>query len=159
MTRTIKPPLPSLVLEQAKRLRSSMTDAERRLWQYLRAGRLGGFKFRRQHPVPPYIVDFCCVERRLVIELDGSQHNEVVDAERSRNLQSQGWRVVRYWNNEVLLQTEAVVMAILSIVDDLTLTPTPAPRPGPCGQRKGAESGCEPMVRKQPVPAPEGEGL
>ena len=107
-----KPRLPTHTLDHAKQLRRRMTDAERRLWQYLRAGRLEGLKFRRQHPVPPYIVDFCCVEARLVVELDGSQHSPAADAARTRYLQSQGWRVVRFWDNDVLREVEAVVTAI-----------------------------------------------
>ena len=78
-----KPRLPTQTLDHAKRLRKGMTDAERRLWQYLRAGRLEGMKFRRQHPLPPYIVDFCCVEAGLVVELDGSQHSPAADAART----------------------------------------------------------------------------
>ena len=127
MPRTTKPPLPNTTLENARNLRSAMTDAERKLWYHLRAGRLGGFKFRRQHPVPPYVVDFCCVELALVIELDGSQHGGPADAECTRYLQAQGWRVVRYWNDEVLLQMEAVAVAILNIASGRTLTPTPLP--------------------------------
>jgi very-short-patch-repair endonuclease len=127
MIRTIKPPLPSTTLDAAKSLRRAMTDAERRLWQYLRAGRLAGFKFRRQHPVPPYVVDFCCIEAALAVELDGSQHNALVDAERTRYLQAQGWRVVRYWNNEVLLQIDAVLEEIERSARSRTLSPTPLP--------------------------------
>ncbi len=106
------PPLPTRTRDNAKRLRREMTDAERRLWKHLRAGRLEGFKFRRQHPVPPYVLDFCCVEVGLAIELDGSQHSEARDASRSRYLESQGWRIVRFWDNDVLNKTDAVVEAI-----------------------------------------------
>ncbi len=104
-----------------------MTDAERKLWYHLRAGRLGGWKFRRQHPVPPYVVDFCCLEKNLVVELDGSQHTPESDAARTRYLESQGWRVLRFGSGEALKQTEAVVEAIWNIVGDRTLTPTPLP--------------------------------
>ena len=79
----------------ARMLRRQQTDAERKLWTYLRAGRLCGMKFRRQHPIGPYCVDFCCVEKKLVIELDGGQHNEVVDRERTRFLKSEGYSVLR----------------------------------------------------------------
>lgn len=127
MVRMIKPPLPSATLDTARSLRRAMTDAEQRLWQYLRAGRLAGFKFRRQHPVPPYVMDFCCVEAGVVVELDGSQHNAQVDAGRTRYLQAQGWRVVRYWNNEVLLQTGEVLEEIERITRSRTLSPTPLP--------------------------------
>ncbi len=84
-------------------------------------------KFRRQHPVPPYIADFCCVSARLIVELDGPQHSEEVDAARTRYLKSQGWRILRFWDNDVLLQTEAVLDAIWNAIGDRTLSPTPLP--------------------------------
>ena len=121
------PPLPTRTRDNAKRLRREMTDAERRLWKHLRAGRLEGFKFRRQHPVPPYVLDFCCVEVGLAIELDGSQHSEARDASRSRYLESQGWRIVRFWDNDVLNKADAVVEAIWNILSRPTLSPTPLP--------------------------------
>ena len=123
----IKPPLPTITLENSRRLRNGMTDAERKLWQHLRGSQLDGLKFRRQHPIPPYIADFCCIERKLIVELDGSQHNEHKDAARTRFLESQGWKVVRFWDNEALLQTEAVVEAIWNALGNRTLTPTPLP--------------------------------
>jgi len=104
-----KPPLPRITLQRARDLRRSMTDAERALWYHLRDNRMSGIKFRRQHPIPPYIVDFCCIEQHLVIELDGSQHTTTVDARRTQSLQAQGWRVVRYWNHDVLTRTDAVL--------------------------------------------------
>ena len=123
----IKPPLPTLKRQQARNLRQASTDAEKELWFHLRAGRLRGLKFRRQHPVPPYIVDFYCEAGKLVVELDGSQHNEETDRERTRFLDSQGLKVLRYWDHEVLLQMEAVLEAIVDIADSQTLTPTPLP--------------------------------
>ena len=123
----IKPPLPTTTLEYSRRLRREMTDAERKLWQHLRGRQLDGLKFRRQHPVPPYIADFCCVERKLIVELDGSQHNEHKDAARTRFLESLSWKVIRFWDNEALLQTEAVVEAIWNALGNRTLTPTPLP--------------------------------
>jgi len=122
-----KPPLPTRSLGLARSLRRTETDAERKLWQCLRAGQLNGLKFRRQHPVPPYVVDFYCGALRLVVELDGSQHNSDVDAARTRYLESQGLTVLRFWDNEVLLQTEAVVEAIFNFAGNRTLTPTPLP--------------------------------
>ncbi len=122
------PPLPTRTRDNAKRLRSAMTDAERRLWEYLRAGRLEGFKFRRQHPVPPYVLDFCCKECGLAVELDGSLHAEDADALRSRYLESQGWRIVRFWNNDVLNNTDAVIEAIWNLLSRPTLSPTPLPK-------------------------------
>ena len=101
--------------------------AEQRLWLHLRAGRLGGLKFRRQHPIPPYIADFYCEAARLIIELDGSQHGEDRDEMRTRYLESLGLLVLRYWDNEVLQKTAVVLEAIWSAAQDRTLTPTPLP--------------------------------
>ena len=122
-----KPPLPTRTLQHARRLRRDATDAERALWRHLRGGRFVGAKFRRQHPIPPYIADFCCVASRLVVELDGGQHNDAVDAVRTRDLQARGWRVIRFWDNDVLLNTEAVLDAIWNAVETPALTPTPLP--------------------------------
>lgn len=122
---TIKPPLPTATLRNARKLRGDMTDAERKLWQYFRAARFDGVKFRRQHPVPPYIADFCCVSARLIIELDGAQHCEKVDAARTRYLESQGWYILRFWDNDVLVETEAVLDAIWNAISNRTLSPTP----------------------------------
>ncbi|MGH8127727.1 MAG: endonuclease domain-containing protein [Gammaproteobacteria bacterium] len=93
-------PLPSITKANARRLRKETTDAERRLWYCLRAGRLGGFKFRRQHPHPPYVLDFYCEAAKLVVELDGSQHNETVDAVRTNRLERAGMKVLRFWDND-----------------------------------------------------------
>jgi very-short-patch-repair endonuclease len=88
-----------------------MTDAEHRLWYYLRGRRLAGWKFRRQVPLGNYVVDFLCEEARLIVEVDGGQHSEMqaADAERTRWLEARGYRVVRFWNNEVLGNTEGVL--------------------------------------------------
>ena len=123
-----KPPLPSRTRGHARELRQSSTEAERRLWLHLRAGRLNGLKFRRQHPIPPYVADFYCESAKLVIELDGSQHNDGVDEACTRFLEALGLRVLRYWDNEVLQQTAAVLEAILGASQDRTLTPTPLPQ-------------------------------
>ncbi|WP_255516353.1 endonuclease domain-containing protein [Luteimonas suaedae] len=124
---TIKPPLPTRTLDSARRLRSEMTDAERKLWRHLRAGQLDGLKFRRQHPVPPYIADFCCIEEKLIVELDGSQHTVDADAVSTRYLEAQGWRLLRFWGNDVLSNPDAVLEAIWNSVGRRTLTPTPLP--------------------------------
>lgn len=97
-----------------RRLRADMTQAERRLWHHLRDRRLDGFKFRRQQPIDRFVVDFLCVERRVIVEVDGGQHNELVDAERTAILETAGYFILRFWNDEVLRQTDIVLLRILS---------------------------------------------
>ena len=110
----------------ANHLRKTLTDAERKLWQHLRAEQLG-VKFRRQHPFQGYILDFVCLERRLVIEVDGAQHADaaVQDAVRTEVLARAGFRVLRFWNNEVLLQTDAVVACIANELNPSPSCPSP----------------------------------
>ncbi len=91
-----------------------MTDAERRLWSVLRGRRLNDWKFRRQHPLGPYILDFACLERFLAVEADGGQHsNADADRIRTASLESRGWRLLRFWNNDILANTEGVVGVML----------------------------------------------
>ena len=100
--------------QRARALRVAMTDAERRLWACLRGRRLVGYKFRRQHPLGRYILDFACIEHRLAIEADGGQHSEsAADERRTAWLERQGWRVLRFWNNEILANSEGVQETIL----------------------------------------------
>ncbi len=105
-----------LTFRRARLLRRERTDAERVLWQMLRARRLSGLKFRRQFPIGDFIADFCCRECRLVIELDGSQHMDSRQADRDRNrtecMEARGFRVLRFWNTDVLMNTEGVLAAI-----------------------------------------------
>ena len=114
------------VRERARTLRHDQTDAEALLWSHLRARRLLGLKFRRQHPVGPYVADFACVEIGLVIELDGGQHAEESaaqkDLDRAQAMATAGFTTQRFWNNEVLQQTAAVLEAIAQRAS--TLTPT-----------------------------------
>ncbi|MGN6154008.1 MAG: endonuclease domain-containing protein [Lysobacteraceae bacterium] len=119
--------MPTDTLAQSRRLRREMTDAERALWYHLRAGRLEGIKFRRQHPLPPFIADFCCIDAHLIVEVDGSQHSPDSDAARRHALERRGWRIARFWNHDVLQHTEAVVDEIRRLVADPTLSPTPLP--------------------------------
>ena len=100
---------------RARRLRRDSTDAERALWSVLRNRQLGGYKFRRQTPIVRHIVDFVCMEQRLVIEVDGGQHQEQsrYDNERTALLESEGYRVLRFWNNELLTGLESVADVIL----------------------------------------------
>lgn len=98
----------------ARKLRKSETDAERKIWQQLRSRNLNGAKFRRQHPIGPYIVDFIDINDKLVIELDGSQHQQQqkYDAARTAFLEKSGYRVLRFWDDDVLLRTDSVMQAI-----------------------------------------------
>ncbi|MDP2244466.1 endonuclease domain-containing protein [Pseudomonas sp.] len=118
--------------EFAKQLRRDQTDCERLLWQHLRNRQLGGFKFRRQYPLPPYVLDFYCAELGLAVELDGGQHfsDEALhkDAERSRYLERYGVRVLRFSNREVLAQMPEVLAEILRQAG--IAAPHPSPLPG-----------------------------
>jgi very-short-patch-repair endonuclease len=113
----------------ARTLRKESTDAERWLWRRLRNRELLGWKFRRQHPIGRYIVDFVCIEKRIIIELDGSQHaeNQMADSSRSEYFKEKGYQVLRFWNNDVLKKGEAVLNAILSYLNE----DPPSPRPSP----------------------------
>lgn len=106
------------LLDRAKALRTGQTDAELRLWYYLRAHRFLGLKFKRQKPLGPYIVDFLCHELALIIELDGGQHGErvVYDQRRDAWLCAQGYAVLRFWNHEVLQDTPAVLERVRQVV-------------------------------------------
>jgi very-short-patch-repair endonuclease len=101
--------------ERARQLRNSLTPAEARLWSRLRGNLLGGVSFRRQHAIGPFVVDFCAPKLKLVIELDGGQHanQAAYDAERTTFLEQEGYRVLRFWNNQVERDTNGVVTAIL----------------------------------------------
>ena len=122
-----RPPMATRSLERARELRSGSADAERKLWSVLRGGNIDGLKFRRQHSIPPYTVDFCCLSADLVVEVDGSQYSEESDCARTRFLESKGFTVLRFWDNDVLMQIEAVAEAICRTVSPSPLTPTPLP--------------------------------
>jgi len=105
-------------VEKARDLRKGTTPAERRLWSLLRGRSLNGHKFRRQHPLGWFIVDFVCLERRLIVEVDGGQHAENPnDERRTAWLEAQGWRVVRFWNNEAIENLDGVAETILRHLD------------------------------------------
>jgi very-short-patch-repair endonuclease len=113
-------PAKAITRKNAKRLRRDATDAETKMWQLLRGRRLAQFKFRRQTPVGGYILDFVCFERKLAIEVDGSQHFESTnDASRDTILRREGFRVLRYWNNDVLQRPNAVLEDILAHLESV----------------------------------------
>jgi very-short-patch-repair endonuclease len=99
---------------RAIELRKELTPAERKLWSRIRNDQLG-VNFRRQHGIGNYIPDFVCIEKKLIIELDGSQHleQEEYDTERTKYLESQGYKVIRFWNNDVMNNIEGVILAIM----------------------------------------------
>ncbi len=135
-----KPRLPEDLKVFARELRHKQTDAETLLWFLLRDRRLAGAKFRRQHPVEPYVLDFYCYEHKLAVELDGGQHNDAKgrahDERRSAFLKSKGIRVLRFWNDEALKQTESVLEAVYSAL--VEASPSPQPSPGGRGSREPA---------------------
>jgi very-short-patch-repair endonuclease len=110
-------PVPRRQRDNAKAMRSEMTEAELKLWNALRGNRLMGLKFRRQVPIGPYIVDFACPSKRLIVEADGSQHadNMDYDAKRTAFLEQSGWTVLRFWNDDVLKDTDGVCQHIVTV--------------------------------------------
>ena len=149
------PPIPPDILKHARSLRSKQTDAEQLLWGLVRDRRFAGKKFRRQHPIGRYILDFYCHEFRLAVELDGGQHNDEEtrsrDDRRSRFLSEQGVRVVRFWNHDVLLQTDSVLESLWDEVHGDVGFSVPSPQtPLPAG---------EGLPSKREGVAPEGQGL
>lgn len=126
------------LLDNAKTLRRNLTDAEQRLWYHLRAHRFMGRKFKRQKPLGRYVVDFICLEEKLVIELDGGQHAEnlAYDHERDSWLRSQGYTVLRFWNNELMNETEGVLEQIrLALSNDADSSEALSPGPSPTSVR------------------------
>jgi very-short-patch-repair endonuclease len=137
-----------MLLDFARAMRAGPTDAEHRLWEHLRAGRLPKFKFRRQQPLGNFIVDFVCLEARLIVELDGGQHNESAsDIARDAWLASQGFVVLRFWNNEVFENLAGVVERILVQLQQPHPSPQPLSGPRP-PRRKGR--GARSRVRASP---------
>ena len=108
---------------QARELRQNMTSQEYKLWALLRNRNFNGVKFVRQYPIGPYIVDFACRKMRIVLELDGGQHNEmqnkIYDDKRTEYLISKGYKVLRFWNNEIDDNLEGVYLKLLDFVKDM----------------------------------------
>ena len=123
-----------LNVNRARNLRVGQTDAEQMLWYHLRNRRLNGWKFRRQHEIGRYIADFVCPDAGLIVELDGGQHGEqmIYDELRTLELEAMGYRVLRFWNNDVLKNLDGVIEMILEAL----ASPAPHPNPLPAGERE-----------------------
>ena len=116
--------------DAARVLRRNSTDVERLMWRLLRDRRFAGIKFRRQVPIGPYVADFASIERRLAVEVDGGQHGGASDERRDRFLVARGWRVVRFWNNDVLQNRSGVLGHLLYVIEE----PSPQPSPASAGE-------------------------
>jgi very-short-patch-repair endonuclease len=122
------PRVRATIRNRARRLRKDSTPVEQKLWQILRGKRLHGWHFRRQHPIPPFIVDFACLSARLVIEADGVGHDrDGFDRARDTKIEAPGWRIVRFWNSEVMTNPDGVYRVIL----DALGAPAPSRSPLP----------------------------
>jgi very-short-patch-repair endonuclease len=121
------------IMHRAGELRQNQTEAEAKLWSRLRAHRMAGVQFRRQHAIGNYIVDFCSPRRKLIIELDGSQHLDQAqyDLERTRYFESKGYRVLRFWNHDVMNKIDAVLNTIWNELNSVLPPQPPAPPPNP----------------------------
>jgi very-short-patch-repair endonuclease len=110
-----------IIMNRAAELRKEPTPAESILWAYLRKNQLNGVRFRRQHAIGPYITDFCSPRSKIIIELDGSQHldNEEYDKSRTRYFYEKGYKVLRFWNNEVANDLNGVIQAIFNELEDM----------------------------------------
>ncbi len=137
-------------LGRARELRKNMTEAEQLLWKHLRAHRMDGYKFKRQQPIGRYIVDFICFSAHCIVEADGGQHLEQseYDAGRDAWLKSQGFTVLRFWNNDILTNTEGVLETIVATCRTNSPSPQPLSRQGrgaslgsPDAEHKGSSVG------------------
>ncbi len=138
--------VPPETKQNARTLRKHQTDAEQRLWRSLRKRQLNGYRFRRQHPIGKYIVDFVSLDTKVIIELDGSQHQEQqhYDTQRDEWLHSQGYSVLRFWNNQVMNEFDGVLEEILNVL--------PPSQSSPC---KGEEA----LKLPPPLRGRAGEGV
>ena len=133
-------PVSAKIRKLSRNLRKNPTDAEAKLWHHLRRKQLDGYRFRRQHPLGQYVVDFICLEAMLVIEVDGGQHAKFIrrDERRTAFLEKQGFRVLRFWNNEVLGNINGVITTIMRVIEEQMSPPTLSlPR------KRGREDGYE----------------
>lgn len=110
------------ITERARKLRNNPTEAEKKLWNAIREKNFS-FKFRRQYPIGPYFADIACKEKMVVIEIDGGQHNELSDKNRTDYIEAKGYRVIRFWNNDVLGNIEGVMTDIIKALNAPPLPP------------------------------------
>jgi|HubBroStandDraft_4_1064222.scaffolds.fasta_scaffold94332_2 very-short-patch-repair endonuclease len=154
------PRKPDRTVARARELRRSMTEAEKKLWWQLRQLPVETSHFRRQAAIGPYFADFACHQRRLVIEVDGGGHGEArqiaFDETRTAYLRSRGYRVLRFWNNEVLKEIEGVMSVIYAAIHDKEAPPTPDPSPPRAARAGGGEPrGCTPFAKRMEEGEPE----
>ena len=134
------------IRDRAKEMRREPTPAENRLWQILRAKRLADYKFKRQLPIDHYIVDFCCLQSRLIIEADGGQHSESeADQRRDTYLRTQGFRILRFWNNDIFENEEGVLLTIMAALEPPLPAQAAPESPSPAnGERVGRPAASSP---------------
>jgi len=145
----------------SKNLRKNQTDAERKMWRHLKNRALAGHKFRRQCSIGPYIVDFVCLEKMVVVEIDGGQHAVQIqkDAYRTERLESRGFMVMRFWNHEVLADTDSVLNIILTALINSPSSPALLPE-GEGSMAKPAQSANDIRTADDKYsPSPIGRGL
>ncbi len=149
-----------VIRQRARKLRAEMTPQERQLWARLRElNRMLGLNFRRQAPVGPFIADFADLGRRLVIEVDGGQHGGERDQRRDDWLQTQGFRVLRFWNPEVSGNIEGVMQQVLDAMEGAPLADTPPPPPSPTRGEGGTDiPASRETAQPDASPPPRGEG-
>lgn len=146
--------------DRARELRNQSTDAERHLWQHLRGKQIAGYRFRRQVPIAGFIADFACLEAKVIVELDGGQHahNVGYDEQRDRSIEAQGFRVLRFWDNQVFLETQAVLEQIMRALE----SPAPHPDLPPQAGEGNGEGGLAPLSGEgngeADLAPPKGEG-
>jgi very-short-patch-repair endonuclease len=130
----------------ARQLRANMSDAEQCLWRRIRQRQLANCRFRRQHPIGPFITDFACVEKRLVVEIDGGQHNSESDSGRDDWFHRYGYQVLHFWNNDVLSRTEDVLSEIMKVLASIA-HPHPSLPPQAGEGAKAVDAVLEPFPR------------
>ena len=123
-----------VIITAAKKLRQDQTEAEKKLWLKLRNRQLGGVKFRRQQFIGPFIVDFACLEHKLIIEIDGGHHGQVINKERDNNrtswLEQEGYHVIRFWNNDVIQNVDIVLEKIWEVLNNTSYPNLSSPLKG-----------------------------